>query len=156
MSIIGLLASIVMVNLQSARQKARDTAFLQEVVQFRTALESYRSDSGHYPNNDSQTMIYSPESIIYTLKLGKYVPDNFALTGPASVYYVHMVAFGKEAAAIYFSKLSIPTTNECTSIETYGFLGSSPCFHTNPLSSGTIACKLIGDAYAPNDCPNDD
>ena len=48
-AIIGLLASIVLVSLNSVRAKARDAKRRQDMVQIRTALELYFDDYGSYP-----------------------------------------------------------------------------------------------------------
>jgi len=48
-AIIGLLASIVMVSLNSARTKARDTKRKAELKQIATALEMYYDAYGRYP-----------------------------------------------------------------------------------------------------------
>lgn len=48
--IIGVLSSIVLVSVDDARKKARDTKRLQEVRQIMNALELYRADNGHYPH----------------------------------------------------------------------------------------------------------
>ena len=53
-AIIGLLASIVLVSLNTAREKARDTKRLADIRQIRLALEMYYDHYGRYPtNNDS-------------------------------------------------------------------------------------------------------
>ncbi len=48
-SIIGMLASVVLVSLQGARNKAKEIKFLSGVVQLKSALELYRLDNGRYP-----------------------------------------------------------------------------------------------------------
>ena len=48
-AIIGLLASIVLVSLNSARKKARDAKRIVEVKQLQTALEFYYDENGAYP-----------------------------------------------------------------------------------------------------------
>jgi len=50
-SIMALLSSIVMSGLSSARSKGRDSKRIQDMVQIRTALELYRTNSGNgtYP-----------------------------------------------------------------------------------------------------------
>lgn len=48
-SIIGLLATIVLVSLNSARAKARDTRRISDLHQIVLALEMYYSDYGYYP-----------------------------------------------------------------------------------------------------------
>ena len=49
-SIIGLLASVVLVSLQSARKKARTAKRVSDMRQIQTALELYYNDNGSYPN----------------------------------------------------------------------------------------------------------
>jgi len=48
-AIIGLLASIVLVSLNSARTKGRDAKRAADINQIATALELYNSTNGHYP-----------------------------------------------------------------------------------------------------------
>jgi len=48
-AIIGLLASIVLVSLNSAREKARDAQRIAILNQFQNALELYYTDKGEYP-----------------------------------------------------------------------------------------------------------
>src|SRR3989338_5409213 len=51
-SVIGLLASIVLVSLNSARAKARDAKRLTDLAQIKKALELYYDDNGSYPNTN--------------------------------------------------------------------------------------------------------
>ncbi len=48
-SIIGLLASVVLVSLNSARTKARDAKRVADIKQIATALELYFDQNGSYP-----------------------------------------------------------------------------------------------------------
>jgi len=48
-AIIGLLATIVMVSLNTARTKARDTKRKADIRQIRLALEMYYDTNGRYP-----------------------------------------------------------------------------------------------------------
>lgn len=48
-SIIGLLASVVLVSLNSARAKARDTKRKADLKQLTTAFELYYNDKNSYP-----------------------------------------------------------------------------------------------------------
>lgn len=56
-SIIGLLAAIVLVSLEDARMKARNTAKIQMVQQYVNAIELYRSNSSNsvYPSYGSNS-----------------------------------------------------------------------------------------------------
>lgn len=48
-AIIGVLASVVMVSLSSAREKSRDARRLADLNEIRKAVELYYSDHEHYP-----------------------------------------------------------------------------------------------------------
>ncbi len=48
-SIIGLLASVVLVSLNGARQKSRDAKRLADIRQIASALELYYNDNSGYP-----------------------------------------------------------------------------------------------------------
>ncbi len=48
-AIIGLLSSVVLASLNTARVKARNAAYLAQMRQYLTALEIYYADHGTYP-----------------------------------------------------------------------------------------------------------
>ncbi len=48
-AIIGMLSSVVLASLNSARGKSRDALRREDLVQLRTALENYYSTNGSYP-----------------------------------------------------------------------------------------------------------
>ncbi len=48
-SIIGVLSSVVLSSLNTARAKSRDARRLQDLVQMRTALEIFYAEKGRYP-----------------------------------------------------------------------------------------------------------
>ena len=54
-AIIGLLSTLSIVALNSARTKARDGARIASVKQWQTALELYYSDNNGYPKNASSS-----------------------------------------------------------------------------------------------------
>jgi len=55
-AIIGLLASIVLVSLNSARKKARDAKRVADIKQIQIALEMYYNDNRNYPGTNGQWM----------------------------------------------------------------------------------------------------
>jgi prepilin-type N-terminal cleavage/methylation domain-containing protein len=52
-AIIGLLSSVVLASLNTARAKARDAKRLSDMSQMQTALEFYYDSFGRYPNSDN-------------------------------------------------------------------------------------------------------
>jgi type II secretion system protein G len=78
-AIIGLLSTLAVVALGSARQKARDSKRLSDVKQVQTALELYYTDNNAYPTAASST----------AMGAGSYACLNtsgFAVTGCTSPY----------------------------------------------------------------------
>jgi len=53
-AIIGLLATIVLVSLNTARAKARDVRRIADMKQIQTALALYYDADGQYPDSDFQ------------------------------------------------------------------------------------------------------
>jgi len=68
-AIIGLLATIVFVALQGARQKARDARRLTDVQELAKALEFYYDATGHYPLSATTTECAVPGK-------GNWIPDG--------------------------------------------------------------------------------
>ncbi len=50
-AILGILATIVLVSLNTARSKARDTQRVADLRQLQLALEMYFDDNGSYPDS---------------------------------------------------------------------------------------------------------
>jgi prepilin-type N-terminal cleavage/methylation domain-containing protein len=87
-SIIGVLATLVLLQLGTARARARDTKRIADVNQVRTAVELYYEDnSGAYP------------SAISDANLGKYLSGSRVpkdpLTAVAYSYSYHTGSSGK-------------------------------------------------------------
>ncbi len=59
-AIIGILSSIVLASLNTARQKGRDTRRLADVKQIQLALELYYDANGGYPNAISTSTLVTP------------------------------------------------------------------------------------------------
>lgn len=56
-AIIGLLSTLAVVALGSARQKSRDAKRLSDLKQIQTALELYYTDSNQYPVSTASTTL---------------------------------------------------------------------------------------------------
>jgi prepilin-type N-terminal cleavage/methylation domain-containing protein len=59
-AIIGILSSIVLASLNSARQKGRDARRVSDIKQLQLALELYYDANGHYPPTLTVNNIVTP------------------------------------------------------------------------------------------------
>ena len=71
-AIIGLLASIVLVSLNSARSRARDTKRKADLKQIRTALEMYYDSNNKYPQAGS--CAYGSNCYVYSTNSSPWIP----------------------------------------------------------------------------------
>lgn len=55
MAIIGVLASLILLNIQSSLGRARDAQRKNDLKQIQTALQLYHNDYGHYPLTNGWT-----------------------------------------------------------------------------------------------------
>jgi len=81
-SIIGLLSSIVLASLNSARIAARDSRRVQDLNAIRTAVQLYYEDYGYYPkagncdwNTNCYAYSYSSSWAVLEQTLSKYIPS---------------------------------------------------------------------------------
>ena len=56
MTIIGILAAIAIPALKNSPQKAREAALREDLFTFRSCLDQFHGDKGHYPP-DLQTLV---------------------------------------------------------------------------------------------------
>lgn len=73
-AIIGILASVVLASLNSARSKARDAATKAEVKQLKTAIEAYFADNGTYPTPPNANSGLTLTTLTPYLVTGGYIP----------------------------------------------------------------------------------
>ena len=91
-AIIGLLASVVLVALNTARGKSRDAKRLADMRQINTAMEMYFNDNSSYPTMASGAIWQSTPTAIATALSPKYmslmpqdqVPADGSCTGGGS------------------------------------------------------------------------
>lgn len=65
-AIIGMLSSVVLSSLNTARSSARDTRRLQDLKQLQTALELYQNTHGRYPVHVSGTQVDTSLQVLVT------------------------------------------------------------------------------------------
>ena len=100
-AIIGVLASVVLASLNSARAKARDARRLGDIRSIKNALELYYNDHGYYParsydtvywisdNNYAGTTGYPPCGTGGDGGLIPYLSSTCSLVGPQGDIYFY-------------------------------------------------------------------
>ncbi len=93
-SIIGLLSSVVLANVASARQKARNQAFAQSIYQIQKALEIYKTSNGKYPAEgefSANSELKDINSIADPDFIPSYISDvpDFAVDGISPIIYLN-------------------------------------------------------------------
>ncbi len=102
-SIIGLLSSVVLASLNSARQKARNAKRLSDIHQIATALELVYNETGHYPAHtgipsnggwtiSNQTYSFAPAGLLGTSMPNP--PKDPTGTGVSSGYWYYYFSPG--------------------------------------------------------------
>jgi type IV pilus assembly protein PilA len=147
-AIIGLLSSVVLASLNTAKVKARDAARATALTQIETALEEYANDNGHYPNSNgtwasfdspsyAPNPIVSPNAANLTTALAPYIaktsdPQNLGtdsgyLYAGAGTGYCILIWRTPENLNDFSPTLIPPTrcggwnsSGQCTTPGTYG------------------------------------
>ncbi|HVY72505.1 MAG TPA: type II secretion system protein [Candidatus Paceibacterota bacterium] len=124
-AIIGVLASVVLVSLNSARSKARDARRLSDMHSLVTALELYASDhNGSYPNTGAGSWAYSGSGSTWIPGLSPtYIPtvpqDPINAASPEEWYYY--TSNGTDYC------IQISQENDCASSPYYWGVWSGTC-----------------------------
>lgn len=84
-AIIGILATLLLLQLGVARQRARDAKRIADVSQVRTAAELYFDDSGSYP----QTATYAGLGALLVPKYMTQLPSDPLNTGDYAYRYAY-------------------------------------------------------------------
>jgi len=120
-AIIGLLSSVMLASLNSAREKARDAKRLSDMHQMQVALELYYNTFGSYPNSDyagcggwdsSGTPVESP-SFITPLVSNNFLPTHLLdskfedICGNYAYYRYTVGSYNCDASRGYYYVLGI-------------------------------------------------
>ena len=97
-AIIGILATLVLLQLGSARAKARDTQRITAVNQIRSAVEQYYEDNGAYPAGITSVLLskYFSNGTV-PVDPGTAVAYNYCMSG---VKYQIAAELEQKAAAL--------------------------------------------------------
>lgn len=127
-AIIGLLSTLAVVALGSARQKARDSKRLSDVKQVQTALELYYTDNNAYPTAASSTVIGAGNFAC----LGS---GGFGAAGCASPYMAQIPS-GPSAGGADYSYTSAAGTTYTINFTLEGSVGNLAAGAHNASPSG--------------------
>lgn len=145
-AIIGLLASIVMASLNSARSKARDSRRKADIHQIQNALELYNNTYGGYPVsawNDSGFASYNVYDSISKI-------ENFAqfMPTPHDPQYPNVNCYNAEYA--YMSDSYRTPGTLATKYVLYATLENQSTTNLNPVDQATTWYDYQMTHYSPN------
>jgi general secretion pathway protein G len=89
-AIIGLLASIILSSLNTARKKGRDARRIADLKEIQTALELYYSDHNQYPTATSQSNAVTALSALVPSYISVLTDDPLG----GSYHYVYLSTSG--------------------------------------------------------------
>ena len=84
-AIIGILATLLLLQLGVARQRARDAKRIADINQIRTASELYFDDNGQYP----QVATYAALGALYVTKYLTLLPEDPLNVAPHTYNYAY-------------------------------------------------------------------
>jgi len=93
-AIIGLLSTLAIVSLNTARIKSRDTSRVATIKQMQSALEMYFNDKKTYPPTADMAMVNNSGTIATsgTSYLQRFSdPSNYAITYTQTVQTVQVI-----------------------------------------------------------------
>lgn len=100
-AIIGILSSVVLASLTTARIKGMDAARMTDVKSLKTALELYYNDNNGYPTSNGSRNGDVPlnDAILVAKLVPKYIPSMPAiLIADGDRYYANGATTGMAAA----------------------------------------------------------
>ena len=83
-AIIGILASVVVVNVNAARKNGRDARRKADLTQVSAAIQLYYADNHSYPGTSTSTFATIAAPTTGTLVTGKYLAAGFNNPYPTS------------------------------------------------------------------------
>lgn len=167
-AIIGLLSSVVLVALSSARSRARDSQRVSALVQIRTALEVYRSTYNSYPNLGAvfTSNIQTAGTINYTGSCGSLFagsPPSYALVSannlvpglvPQSMATFPTDPSGATPCLMYTSNGTDYKLLEWNVLENTNVIASSSPFYDSAAACPSCTISLTrASVYSPNAAP---
>ena len=112
-AIIGILSSVVLASLNSARVKGRDAARISNVKSLETAMELYYNDNGGYPtsNGSGNGDVLLSDAMLVSKLVPAYIPSMPAiLVADGDHYYANGATSGVQTSG-YDMLIYIEATN---------------------------------------------
>jgi prepilin-type N-terminal cleavage/methylation domain-containing protein len=162
-SIIGLLSTIAIVSLGSARAKSRDTKRIADMKQFSTALEQYYSDQGGYPSVQSTLATWANATIPVAANdvvLGKATTSAVLSNSNATFSGAATGSIGSTATGtVYMGNIpAYPTPGQSGAVSDFSNFGAAYCYTANAVwaTTATYATdyKLFWQLEAKNPAAN--
>ena len=107
-AIIGILSSVVLASLNSARAKARDASRASSIRQLQTALEFYYDTNGSYPSSGDVAIPSNP--VLTTALTPTYISK--IPSDPGTVSYNYYTA-SQNPATFYAIRIGYETKTAC-------------------------------------------
>lgn len=144
--IIGIVASITFVSLNSVRAKARDSKRIADIRQFQMALEMYRNDNGVYPSfaTSGQVLMSSSTGVTYMAKIPTAPGSN-----SNDIYTYQSVSSSVSYTIAYQLEKPLESTTTLASIATPGQVYSpGPSTPSTPAwACGDNVTDIDGNSY---------
>lgn len=138
-AIIGILASVVLSSLNTARASARDTARIQTIKQMQTALEMYRLRIGVYPvwqgadnrqnscfsnggNSDGVAQWDSALNVLVTQDIYSELPEDPLNNSVSGIHPAYCFGYHRSNSTSLFNSCVHKTTDELFYPRDYEYL----------------------------------
>jgi general secretion pathway protein G len=135
MAIIGLLSTVVLASLTTARKKGRDTKRISDVKQLQIALELYYDNNGNYPTAINTANLVTP-GYIATVSTDPSTNAGYsyaALGSGTSCSSYHLGALLENTThTVFSSDVDAPASDAICTGSAANFSGTDPVFDVKP------------------------
>jgi len=140
-AIIGILSSVVLASLNTARQKARDSRRISDIKQLQLALELHADDnSGNYADDLAADLVPT-----YISKIPTDPSDDSAYDYASEAAEYHIGATLENDAIMPDNDV------DCDSADDTPSVGTNDCFTTVPMTGGTPFDGSVAGIYDQTD-----
>ncbi len=139
-AIIGILSTLAVVALNSARQRSRDAKRVSDIRQIQTALELGNSETGTYPTASNATLGSTNDKVLCNVSgVSSFVAASTSCTGTVYMGLVPVNPTPNGADYVYNSSSGTGTYSITFTLEgATGQLGSGAnCANQNGIQAGS-------------------